>query len=633
MIVPLRLTRPTLLPAMLLLTTLALSGCTGGATDKDSGADTRPRDGGTGPAVASNDTTPVEQAPTGAAPASRSDLTLGDKKPAQNDLLLLYYSDDPDTLNAITSNDTVSTAFQRHVYEPLADRNFADPDEWVPMLAESWTFDEETLTYKIKLREGVYWQPMQLPDGTDLPRTQFTSADVQFTFDCILNENIEAAALRSYYLNTESKSSADKYKITVTTIDEFTIKVKWAEPYFLSTAFTLNVPMMPRHVYSVDERGEPISLDFRNSKDFAEKFNNHWANRTMCGTGPMIFDRWVRDQEAVLKRNDDYWGAPYYFSNIVYRNISNPNTALQQVLQGDVDWGSIPQKDQFMQSKKHANVEAGKVKLVEYAYPGYRYVGYNQQRELFKDKRVRWAISHAVPVDDIIEKIYFGLASPLTGPFLPGSSAADDTIPQVEYNLDKAKALLEEAGWTDSDSDGVRDKFIAGQKIDAVFDMMIFSDSPQFRQIAEIIAENCRKIGVTVKITPTKWALMLQKLRKKEYDASILGWALDWQGDPFQLWHGSQADLPESSNAIGYKNPEVDKLIEELRVTLDEQKQIELYHKIHLLIYEDQPYTFLFMEKATAGYDARIENVEFYKIRPCIDTREWFSTSPRPWKN
>jgi ABC-type transport system substrate-binding protein len=116
---------------------------------------------------------------------------------------------------------------------------------------------------------------------------------------------------------------------------------------------------------------------------------------------------------------------------------------------------------------------------------------------------------------------------------------------------------------------------------------------------------------------------MLQNLRKKEFDATILGWALNWKSDPFQIFHGSQADLPESSNSGGYQNPEVDKLIEELRVTLDEDKQTEIFHKIHKLIYDDQPYTFLFMDKATAGYDTRLENIQFYKIRPGVDLRDW----------
>lgn len=126
---------------------------------------------------------------------------------------------------------------------------------------------------------------------------------------------------------------------------------------------------------------------------------------------------------------------------------------------------------------------------------------------------------------------------------------------------------------------------------------------------------------------------MLQNLRKKDYDAAMLGWSVGWKQDPFQIWHGSMADVPDSSNSIGYHNEEVDKLIEELRVTLDPDKQTEIYHKIHRLIYDDQPYSFLFVDKATAGLDSRIQNVNFYKIRPGYDVREWFSSRPRTLGN
>jgi ABC-type transport system substrate-binding protein len=564
------------------------------------------------------------------APQAKPQLTRSGKGPAKDDVLLLYYGDDPDTLNLVTSNDTVSTAFQRYVYEALADRKYANPDEWEPVLAESWEFDKETLTYKIKLRQGVYWHPMKLPSGKELPRTEFTSADVKFTYDCILNEGIEATALRSYYLNPNAKEGEDKFKIKLTVVDKYNVKIQWSEPYFLADEFTLANPIMPRHVYGVDENGEPISLDFRNSQEFAKAFNEHWANTKMCGTGPLIFEEWKKEDHASLNRNDDYWGRPFYFSRAVYRYVSNPQTALQQVLQNDLDWAPIPEKDHYIQSKDHDNVKAGKVTLVDYDYPGFRYLGFNVQRDLFKEKEVRWAVSHAVPVDDIIDKVYHGLAKRLSGPFLPGSTSNDESLTPVPYDLEKAKEILDLAGWKDTNGNGIRDKIIDGKPVEATFELMIYADSPQYQRIAEIIAENCRRIGMEVKIEAVQWALMLQDLRKKEFDATILGWALNWKSDPFQIWHGSQADLPDSSNSIGYKNPDVDQLIDELRVTLDEDKQTELFHKIHKLLYDDQPYTFLFMDKATAGHHSRLENIEFFKIRPGYDLREWKSSSARP---
>jgi ABC-type transport system substrate-binding protein len=234
-----------------------------------------------------------------------------------------------------------------------------------------------------------------------------------------------------------------------------------------------------------------------------------------------------------------------------------------------------------------------------------------------------------MPIQKIIDEVFKGLAVPTTGPEMPGSSAYDSSVKLIPYDLDAARKVLDAAGWIDRDGSGIRSKIVKDVRIPARFDLMIYSDAPSFLTVAEIFKENCRKIGVEVLISPAKWALMLQKLRKREFDAAMLGWALSWKSDPYQIWHSSQADAPESSNHVAYRNPEVDKLIERLRVTLDEPTQNELFHQMHRIIYDDQPYLFLFVDKQTAAYDSRLENIRFYKIRPCHDEREWWAKTPR----
>jgi peptide/nickel transport system substrate-binding protein len=558
----------------------------------------------------------------------------GGQPPAKNDTLAIWYPSDPDTINPLIANDTVSKEFLHAVAEPLALINFENPDRLDPMLAERWDFDPKTLTYTIKLRKGVKWHPITLPKGKTLPAKEFTSKDVKFTFDCILNPNIQAAALRSYFEDPEATDASQKYKIKVTAVDDYTVKIKWTKPYFLAEECSLLVDafIIPRHVFSVNDKGEPISFDFA-SKEFADGFNSHWANRQMCGTGPYMFKKWDKEERVVVERNPDYWGNPAYFSRLIFRCIPNANTARQMALQNELDWVIVTEKNLFLDGKEHENVKSGKVVPAAFEYPAYRYIGYNEKRELFKDKRVRWALAHAIPVDQIIEVVFKRLAVRTTGPSLRGSSAYDSSIPEIPFDLDKAAKLLSEAGWEDSDGSGVRSKTIAGQKVSAKFDLMIFADSPSFLSVAEIIKENCRKIGIEVEISPAKWGLMLQKLRKKEFDAAMLGWAMDWKQDFFQLWHSSQADLPDSSNAISYGNKDLDKLIEEHRVCMDKQKQIELYHQMHRLIYDDQPYTFLFSEKRTAFGDGRLKNVKFHKVRPGYDSREWTSSKPRELAN
>ncbi len=578
----------------------------------------------------------AKPSPGATAPAASGDRnkTRGGQAPAKNDTLVMWYPNDPDTINPLIAHDTVSKEFLRCVHEPLALLDFADPDQFNPMLAERWDFDKNNLTFTIKLRKGVKWHPMTLPNGKVLAAKEFTARDVKFTFDCILNPNIQATHLRSYFEDPDAADASQKYKIKVTVVDDYTVKIKWTKPYFLAEEFSLLADsfIIPRHVYSVNEKGEPISFDF-SSKEFAEGFNSHWANRQMCGTGPWMFKKWDKEERVVLERNPDYWGPPAYFSKVIFRCIPNSNTSRQMALQNDVDWVRIPEKNLFLDGKEHENVKSGKVAALDFDYPGFRMVAYNQKRDLFKDKRVRWALSHAIPVDQIIDVVFKGLAVRMTGPLTYGSSAYDSSVPPVPFDLEKSAKLLSEAGWEDTDGNGIRSKTINGKKIQATFDLMIYSDNPSFLTIAEIIKENCRKVGVDVQISPSKWGLMLQKLRKKEFDAAMLGWAMDWKQDLFQLWHSSQADLPDSSNSIGYVNKELDKLIEEQRLCLDKDRQIELYHQMHRMIHDDQPYTFLFSEKFTYFGDSRLKNIKFYKIRPGYDIREWFATKPRELAN
>jgi len=577
------------------------------------------------------DKTPKTTSSTPTPAGASAGLTRGGVKPAPDDTLMLYYSNDPNTINPILSNDTVSEEFQRWVVDFLADRSFSDPDVFEPVLAESWDFDEKNLEYTIHVRKGVKWHPAKFPDGTPIPARELTADDVKFSFDVILNKNVDAASIRSYYEDPDAKVEADKIKISVTQVDKYTIKVKWKKPYFQAAEFTLGIPVIPKHVFSVDAKNEPISLDV-SSAEFAKGFNDHWANSMLVGTGPLMLTKWTKNDRLELVRNPDYFGKPFYFSKVVFRNIPNTNTSLEMMLNGELDWVGIPEKSLYVQTKEKAQVKEGKVKLAEYDYPGYRYIGWNFKREIFKEREVRTALAYAIPVQKIIDKVLYGLGKPLSGPFLPNGSSSDPSLKPIPYDPDKARKTLDAAGWKDTNSNGIRDKEINGKRFELKFDFMIYADAPMYKTIAEIVKEEYRQIGVDVQISPVKWALMLEKLHKKDFDACMLGWAMSWKQDLYQIWHSSQADVPESSNAIGYKNADLDKLIEECRITMDTAKQRELYHKMHRILYEDQPYAFLFVDKATGGYRSRIENVNYYQIRPCKDQREWYAPADQPRK-
>ena len=246
----------------------------------------------------------------------------------------------------------------------------------------------------------------------------------------------------------------------------------------MADEFTLGVTIMPRHVFSVDENGEPISFDF-SSKEFADGFNNHWANNMMCGTGPMVFERWDREKTVRVETVRRLLGIAIFFSANRYISVSRTRThRFKRHCRANSTRPGSRKKTSLYSSKDYPTVKDGKVRREAFEYPGYRYIGYNQRRAVFKDRRFRLAMAHAIPVQQIIDEVFEGLAVPVVGPFLPGSSQADPSIKPVEYNLDEARKLLDEALWRDTDGDGIRDKMIDGKKVPARFELLIYSDAP-----------------------------------------------------------------------------------------------------------------------------------------------------------
>jgi len=551
------------------------------------------------------------------------------KKASDPAHLRRYYISDPDTLNPVTASDTTSRNFQRHIYEPLAQAKYGAPTEFEPLLAEKWEFDKDNLEYTIHLRKGVKWHPMKIPGtGAVISGKEFTSRDAKFSFDCAFNRYTTAASLRSYLTDTDPDTKETTDRFTVEVVDDYTLKIKWAEPFFMADDITLNyVHMIPRHIFSVDENGKPITNDF-SSQEFGKAIDNHWAGKLACGSGPMMLTEWKKEESVKMVRFDDYWGKPMDFEQFSYEAITNAETVRAKLFSQELDVVSFSEPKHYIDAKSEDVVKQGKVTMLDFDATFYSYIGYNLKNKLFEDKRVRMALSHATPVDTIIEDVELGLATRQTGPFMQNGIFADPSIKPIEFDIEKAKNLLTEAGWNDTDNNGVRDKVIDGEKTQLSFEIMIPASVAKYTTTCKIIQEAYKKAGVQVTIGPTKWAAMLPRLHKKEFDATILGWNTDWKGDPKQLWHSSEADIPDSSN-YGYKNQEVDRLIDELHKTIDQDKQVELYHQIHQQIFADQPYTFLYQGKAKVGYNSRIENVKVYpNLRPHFDVREWRYARP-----
>jgi peptide/nickel transport system substrate-binding protein len=194
----------------------------------------------------------------------------------------------------------------------------------------------------------------------------------------------------------------------------------------------------------------------------------------------------------------------------------------------------------------------------------------------------------------------------------------------IPYDLAKARVLLEEAGWKDTDNDGVRDKMVNGTKVKMEFSIQLNSGNNQRKQMAILFSEALKQIGVTAQLSTLEWAVFLDNMDKHEFDAVIGGWAMEvTEGDMYQIWHAKSSELG-GSNYISYNNPRVNELIEAIRGEFDYENRRGMYQEIQQLIHEEQPYNFLISEKRVAGYNRRFRNAVFFPPRPCYNLGWWW---------
>ncbi len=498
---------------------------------------------------------------------------------------------DPPNLNPLISNEATASEFYGLCNATLADRNFARSGEFQPLLAESWEISPDHKTYRIRLRKGVFWQDFTDPvTKREHRNVEVTAHDFRFLWEVVMNPEVNCPALRSYYEGIEAFEIQNDYEFTI----------RWKEARYGSLTTTLAMTALPRHFY-----------DYGGKFDGKAFNNDHLRNSMIVGNGAYKLVKWERGKQVVFRRDDRYFGRELgvgpAVEHRVYDLIQHPNTQFQALLSGDVDRLGL-QPDQWRDRTDLPPFRDGKLKKYRYPASAYSYIAWNQARPLFADKRVRQALTLLIDRETIKRDIYLDLAEITRGPFAPTSDYSDPALKPWPHDPERAKALLKEAGWRPG-ADGILEK--EGQKF--IFSMMQIASHPIQRKMMPFIKEGLAAAGIDMKIESLEWSVFLQRIEQRHFDACSLAWTAPVDPDPYQVWHSSQAAAPESSNFINFRNPEADRLIEELRATFELPKRIELARRFERLLHEEQPYTFLFVPYALLAQSARYRNVRTFQ--------------------
>ncbi len=484
-------------------------------------------------------------------------------EPAYGDTIVVGSIGDASNLLPPLASDSASFDIIGLVYNGIV--KYDKDLKLVGDLAESWDISPDGLEITFHLRKGVKWH-----DGVE-----FTAEDIMFGYQKIIDPKTPTAYASAF-------EEVEKAEV----LDRYTFKVTYKEPFAPGLASWGSLVVLPRHLLEgADITKSPLT-------------------RSPVGTGPYRFVEWKTGEKITLEYNPDYFEGRPYIDRYVYRIIPEQATMFLELKAERIDeMGLTP-----LQYRRQTNSPDFLKKFNKYRYLsfGYTYLGYNLLEPKFQDIRVRRAISSAINKQDIVDGVLLGLGRVATGPFKPDTIWYNPEVKRYPYDPDKARALLEEAGWVDTDRDGILDK--EGKPFS--FTIITNQGNEQRKKSAEIIQRNLKEVGIEVKIHIIEWAAFINDfIDKKSFEAVILGWSLDPDPDQYDIWHSRKTKFKEF-NFISYKNPEVDDLLVKARHTMDPEERRKYYFRFQEILAEEQPYTFLYVAEALPVIHSRFKGIE-----------------------
>ncbi|WP_320174810.1 peptide-binding protein [Maridesulfovibrio sp.] len=487
---------------------------------------------------------------------------------------------EPMCLIPLLSSDSASSAVEAKLY--VSSLKYDKNIELVPEAAESYEVLDGGKLLRFKLRKDIRWT-----DGVPL-----TAEDVEFTYKTMIDPKTPTAYAGDF-LNVK------EFKL----IDKYTFEVRY-DKVFARSLITWALSILPKHVLE------------------NEDLNTTKYRRNPIGSGPYKLKEWIPGRRVVLEANDDYFEGRPYIDEKVYRVIPDLSTQFLELKSGSLDeMGLTPQQYSFQTSGGNWERDFQKFKYLSFSYT---YLGFNMESPFFKDVRVRKAINYAIDKEEIVKGVLLGLGYPAMGPYKPGTWVYNDKLKPYGYKPEKAKALLKEAGWIDSDGDGIIDR--DGRP----FSFTIITNQGNSLRIkaATIIQNRLKGIGIEVKIRTVEWAAFLKEfIMKGRFDATILSWNILQDPDSYTVWHSSKA-VAGGLNFIKYKNSELDELLEKGRTTLDQSERKVIYDRIQEIMHEEQPYCFLYVPMALPILSSRIKGLKVEPAGLDYNANEWWIPAP-----
>jgi len=534
------------------------------------------------------------------------------------DTLVIAEGSDANVMISAVSQSVTDSAIIENLYYPLADYEFDCGIKYKPAMAKSWEWNDDGTILRMTLRDDIKWA-----DGKPV-----TAADLAFTMDLV--EDPQVASPRTPYIEylLEGKRPV--------VIDDTHIEWHFTHAYDRVTqlAHVSAVKPSPKHILEGEDRGSLRG----NSFNTQPVVNGRWK-----------IGAWDRGERIVLEPNEAWSGSAEEspkLKRVIFRVLPEYATRLVELETGGID---LMQAIQIPDADKLRTTHP-EIKLVRRGWRAMDYIGWNsidpedykkkldaaggesrkvdlktvKPHPLFGDKAVRKALASAVDADKIIDDL---LKSEVTGETYGRRSTGtitpelcdvhDESIVPISFDVPKAKAELAKIGWTDSNGDGVLDK----GGVDFRFTLQTNTENPRRNKAAVIVQAQLKEVGITVDIERVEFNKFVEKHRRKDFDATLGGWSAGLFVDPSVIWHSG----PEYEfNFVSYDNARADELMQQGLREPDPEKSKVIWQELQQVIYEDQPYLFLYWMDEIVGVHERFEDTTVNVQSPYYDLHEWW---------
>lgn len=543
---------------------------------------------------------------------------------------------EPDGLNPITSTSNHARQVYEHIFQYLLD---IDPQELKlrPVLAKSGAEIEDItagplkggVAYTFEIREEAIWD-----DGKPV-----SGRDFLFSMKATLNPKIQAPRLRAFlsFIKDIQIDEDNPRRFTVSTNEKDIIgeeSVAWS------------IPVMPEHIYDPEGLLKDIPItDFTDAgkiekmaetderlQTFATAFSGVKFTRevgSISGSGPYELVSWEAGQEIVLRKKKDWWGDklsdtpgfenfPDEFKFVI---IPKEETMVAALKAEEIDVLGAIGTDNF-NDLKGLNFTAERYNFASPLLLAQFFLYLNMDKPELSDKRVRRALAHLTDVDDFINNYYAGFGERLSVPVFPQADYYDQSLELPTFDVELAKKLLAEAGWTDTDGNGVLDKNVNGEQIELKIPYLYNSNNERSQSLGLLLKNNAIKAGVEIEMIPEDPNTLFQRTKTGDYHMALSGKTISptlW--NPKQLWH-TESIGAGGDNRTGFGNAKSDALIDEILITLDKEKRDALYKELQAVIYDEQPLILLFVPKGRIVLHKRFD-AQITPINPGYVPREF----------